>query len=73
MIAYKIQLQYVIQDQIQSKTKFSLRKNLRKNFFCWKKILSEKENCQEKICLEHSLGFPVHKVSCLGQINAYHH
>ena len=46
MIAYEIQLRYVIQDKIQSETKFSPRKNLRKYFLSekrWKKILLEKK------------------------------
>ena len=52
MIVYEIQLQYVIQDQIQSETKSSPRqnsiweKNWRKDFIakkenCWKKIVSD--------------------------------
>ena len=53
MIAYKIQLWYVIRD------KFSPRQNL--------KILSEKD------ILGFCLGFPVRFLSCLGQIDAYHH
>ena len=47
MVAFEIQLRYVIREKTQSE----------------KKILLEK-NC---------LGFPVHKVSCLGQIDVYHH
>ena len=56
MIAYEIQLRYVIRDKIQSKKKSE------------KKIF-----CQKKNYLRRCLGFSVHKVSCLGQIDAYHH
>ena len=62
MIAYEIQLRYVIRDKIPSEKKSE------KNIF-----LLEKKNYQKKICLRCYLGFPVHKVSCLEQIDAYHH
>ena len=65
MIAYEIQLRYVIRDKIQSKKKSE------KNFFVRKKFVGKK--LQKKICLEYCLRFPVCKVSCLGQIDAYHH
>ena len=44
MIAYEIQLRYVIRDKIHSETKFSLRKNLRKSlvFFVKQKIVRKK-------------------------------
>ena len=65
MTAYEIQPRYVIQDKIQSETKFSPTKSLRKIFFCWKKIkLSE---------IVRRLRFPVHKMSCLEKIDANHH
>ena len=60
MIAYEIQLRYVIPDKIQSETKFSPTK------ICQNKL-------SEKNGLRHCLGFPVRNVSCLGQIDAYHH
>ena len=42
MIAYEIQLRYVIRDKIQSETKSSPRKNPRKIFVCWKKNFQKK-------------------------------
>ena len=48
MIAYEIQLRYVIRDKIQSKTKFSLRQIQSQTKFSQKKILSE-ENVGKKI------------------------
>ena len=60
MIAYEIQLRYVIRDKILSKTKFGLGKNPRKIFFGWEKIFVGKKLVSDKM-------------SCLGQINAYHH
>ena len=77
MIAYEIQLRYVIRDKIQSQTKFqsqtkssprqnSVReKNPRKIFFVGKKIV------RKKTCLGRCLGLAVRKVSCL--IDAHHH
>ena len=62
-----------VQDQIQSETKYSLRLYLEKsekNIFCQEKFL--KKNIVRKFCLRSCLGFPVHKVSCLGPIAAYH-
>ena len=47
MIAYEIQLRYVIRDKIQSETKSSLRQNLRKRFFR-KNILLEKKIIRKK-------------------------
>ena len=82
MIAYKIQLWYVIQDKIRdrihSETKFSPRQKpvqdkIQSEKKSEKKIfLSEKKFYQKKNCLRHCLRFPVCKVSCLGQIDAYH-
>ena len=43
MIAYEIQLWYVIQDKIQSK------KKCEKKIFCQKKKFVRKKNCQQKI------------------------
>ena len=62
-------MRYIIPDKIQSKTKFSLgqiqsEKKSAKNIFLWGgKNFSEKK-------LSQMLS---HKVSCLGQIDAYHH
>ena len=61
MIAYEIQLRYVIRDKIQAKTKFSLRQNSvqdkiqsetksEKNTF-----LLEKKYCKKKISSEKKL------------------
>ena len=61
MIAYEIQLRYVIQDKIQSEKKSEKKKIIRK------KIVKKKKN-SEKNGLRWCLGFPVCKVSCLGQI-----
>ena len=80
MIAYEIQLPYVIRDKIrekiQSKKKFIPRQNPVQDKIQPKKkqkiSLSEK-NFVRKICLGHCLRFPVHYFSCLGQIDAYHH
>ena len=72
MIAYEIQLRYVIRDKIrdkiQSKTKSSLRIIIfyEKENFVRKKIA-------EKNCLGHCLTFPVLCLSCLRQIDVYHH
>ena len=63
MIAYEIQLRYVIRDKIQSEKKNFFRKK----DFCWKK------NFVRKNCLGFCLGLSVLKVSCVGQIYAYHH
>ena len=67
MIAYEIQLWYVIRDKIQSETnsfrdkiqskaKFSQEKNFEKNY--WKK---------------NFVGKKLSDMSCLGQIDACHH
>ena len=48
MIAYEIQLRYVIRDKIQSEKKSEKNKFVREKF------------CRKKICLGHCLGFPVH-------------
>ena len=63
MIAYEMQLRYVIRDKIQSEKK-SEKKFFVGKYFVRKKIFARKN------CLAHCLGFPVRKVSCLGQINA---
>ena len=47
--------------QVHSQTKFKI------------KILSEGKIVRKKFCLGRCLGFPVRKVSCFGQIDAYHH
>ena len=60
--------QNTVRDKIQSETKFSSEKKSEKNIF-----LSEKKFCHKKNCVRCCLGFPVHKVNCLGQIDAYHH
>ena len=104
MIAYEIQLRYVIRDKIQSETKseilffFEMFLWQKKNFigktnFLWKFFFYWKKNCWEKnslkknllgkrflgffsqteFCLGCCLGFPVRILSCLGQIDAYHH
>ena len=77
MIACEIQLQHVIRDKIrdkiQSETKFSPRQNSVREKVREKDILSGKKNCQKKIGLGRCLGFPVCEVSCLGEIDAYHH
>ena len=66
MIAYEIQLRYVIRDKIRDK-KFSLRQNSvkenpRKRFFVRKKIVRQKN------CLRHCLRFPVCKVAVLDKL-----
>ena len=97
MIAYEIQLQYVILDKIQSETKsehYFFLDNFFSNkiFFCQKNVFVEekiffenfslKKNLVEKnspifswteFCFRHCLGFPVHFLSYLGQIDAYIH
>ena len=60
MIAYEIQLWYVIRDKIQSGTKFEKKKLLEKN----SQILSLIE-----FCLDFQCAF----LSCLRQIDAYYH
>ena len=72
MIAYEIQLRYVIRD------KFSPRENSVGRNFSGIKILLEKKFCRKKNSqifswTEFCLGFPVCFLSCLGQIDAYHH
>ena len=49
MIAYKIQLRYVIRDKIQSKTKFNLRKNLGIKKIVGKKLSEEKKIVRKKM------------------------
>ena len=91
MIAYEIQLGYVIRDKIQSEikftpnqseAKFSPRQNSVRKKISLKKKFSQKICCQKinsqifsqtEFSLRCCLGFPVDKVSCLGQIDAYHH
>ena len=70
MITYEIQLRYVIRDKIQSKTKFRLRKNQRKIFLS--EIIFVQRKLSGKNCLGFCLRLTVTKVSCLGQINAFH-
>ena len=60
MIACEIQLWFAIRDKIQYETKFSPRQN------------SVREKIQEKNLSRICIGLTVTKVSCLGQINAYH-
>ena len=72
MIAHEIQLGYVIRGKIQSETKSRLRQNPSKIFLS-EKILLEKIIVSKNICVGCCLRFPVRKVSCLGQIDAYHH
>ena len=62
MIAYEIQLRYVIRDKIQSEAKYSPRQNSvreksEKNIFC------QKKNLLEKNCLGFCLGLTETKVS----------
>ena len=61
-----MQLRYVIRDKIRYK--IQSEKKSEKKFF-----LSEKKIVRKNICHGHCLGFPVCKVSSLGQIDAYHH
>ena len=72
MIAYKIQLQYVIRDKIQSETK-SKKFFPDKVFFCWEKIFTGKKFSD--FVSDWILSWiPVcFFLSCLGQIDAYHH
>ena len=72
MIAYKIQLWYVIRDKIQSQTKSGPGHNPVQDKVQEKYFLSEKKIVRKKFCLGCCLGFPVCKVSCLGQIDVYH-
>ena len=79
MIAYEIQLQYVIRDKIQSETKFSPRQNLRIFFFPTKFFFAGKNFFIRKKILGFCLGLNLSQIpsalilSCLGQIDAYHH
>ena len=57
-----------VQDKIQSEKKNFVRKKI-----VGKKFLLEKIILSEKVCLRFCLGLTVVKVSCLGQIDAYHH
>ena len=52
-----------VRDKIQSKTKLCRKKNLLENKFCWKK------NSQIEFVMDFQHAF----LSCLGQIDAYHH
>ena len=61
MIAYEIQLRYVIRDKIRDKIQSDTKFSLRQIFFCQKKILSEKKLSQilsqTEFCLGHYLEF----------------
>ena len=88
MIEYEIQLRYVIRgkiqsesvlDKIQSKTKFSLRKiqEFFQKKYCWKKKFVGKKILRFFLRLNFVLDvvsdFQCTFLSCLGQIDAYHH
>ena len=62
-----------VRGKVQSETKYSLRHNSVQEKIVRKKNLSEKKIVSKKNCLRHCLQFPVRKVSCLEQIDAYHH
>ena len=59
MIAYEIQLRYVIRDKIQSKTNSVQDKIQSEKKFCWKKNFIGKKS---QVCsqTEFCLRFPVH-------------
>ena len=80
MIAYEMQLRFVIRDKIRSKTKSE--NFFSDNFFFflsgkniyWEKIFDGKKNSQILSWTEFSLRFPVHFFELsLTQIDAYHY
>ena len=69
MISYELQLRYVILDKIQSES-------VRDKIFEKKKLLEKnllEKNSQIFSHTKFCLRFPVHFLSCLRQIDAYHH
>ena len=83
MIACEIQLRYVIRDKIQSKTnsvrdkiqsetKFLSEKIFFEKNFYWEKSLAKK-NLRFYLRLNFVSDFQCTFLSCLGQIDAYHH
>ena len=73
MIAYEIQLRYVIRDEIRDKIQSDTKSSLRQFFFGQKKFFFQKQKLSQILSWTLSRISSALFLSCLGQINAYHH